>query len=174
MPSIIVVDYDPMWPVLYEEERARIQALIGDYIEEIQHMGSTSVPGLGAKPIIDIMVVIRSLDLVEHTVQPLASISYEYHGEYGIPGRHLFSKPAGVSSFDHTHHLHMIERSHPQREYHLLFRDYLRGHPEAAREYNELKKALAVKFGADRTGYTNAKTDFIASILAQARAERSV
>ena len=84
----------PMWPSLFEEEKARLLAVVSDHIEDIQHIGSTEVPGLGAKPIIDIQMSLRDLALVEKCVGPLESIGYEYLGEYGIPGRYFFHKPA--------------------------------------------------------------------------------
>ncbi len=98
--SIRLVDYDPQWPILYEEEKASILGVIGDLIVDIQHIGSTAVPGLGAKPIIDIVVAIRRLALIEKCVRPLQTIGYEYLGEYGIPGRYYFRKPPG---HPHTH-----------------------------------------------------------------------
>ncbi|MBO0796213.1 MAG: GrpB family protein, partial [Ktedonobacteraceae bacterium] len=123
MSSIVIAEYDPAWSQLYAEEQQKIRALIGTYIFDIQHIGSTSVPGLAAKPVIDIMIGIHSLDLVEQTVEPLASLGYEHLGEHGIPERHFFRKPAHAISFaERTHHLHMMERGHIQWETHQLFR----------------------------------------------------
>src|SRR5712692_7998308 len=167
MSSIIIADYNPVWPVLFEEEKARILAVAGNYIDEIQHVGSTSVPGLGAKPIIDIMVGLRERSLVEQCIQPLEGLGYEYLGEYGISERHYFRKPlADIGS--RTHHIHMIVRGSDFWKRHILFRDYLRAHPEDARHYYLLKKELADKFGSDREGYMDAKTEFIEAILAKA------
>ena len=164
MPTILIAEYDPIWPQLYSEEKARILAVAGNYIDEIQHVGSTSVPGLGAKPIIDIMVGLRDLSLVEQCVQPLENLGYEYLGEYGIPERHYFRKPlANVGT--RTHHIHVVVKRSDFWRRQILFRDYLRAHPEDARQYYLLKKGLAEKFGSDREGYTDAKTEFIESIL---------
>ncbi len=169
MPEpVVVVEYDLNWPVRYDAEKTCILEVIGAYIEDIQHVGSTSVPGLGAKPIIDIMIGIHDLSLVEKCVQPLENLGYEYLSEFGIPGRHYFRKPPDTVSTLRTHHIHMVERNHREWRKHLLFRDYLRNHPEDARQYYLLKKALADKFGSDREGYTDAKTDFIQAILAKA------
>ncbi|MFQ6000681.1 MAG: GrpB family protein [Anaerolineae bacterium] len=165
--SIRLVDYDPKWPILYEEEKASILGAIGDFILDIQHIGSTAVPGLGAKPIIDIMVAIRGLALIEKCIQPLQTIGYEYRGEYGIPGRHFFRKPPGDLG-GRTHHLHMVERESDFWERHILFRDSLRAHPEEAQRYYELKKQLAAKFVSDRDAYTDAKTSFIESVFKKA------
>ena len=123
--SIKLIDYDPKWPILYEEEKASILGVVGDFIVDIQHIGSTAVPGLAAKPIIDIMMAIRRLALVENCIQPLQTIGYAYLGEYGIPGRHYFRKPPGDLEA-RTHHLHLVEKEGDFWERHILFRDFLR------------------------------------------------
>jgi GrpB-like predicted nucleotidyltransferase (UPF0157 family) len=169
--EVVIVDYNPRWPARYEEEKASILALIGEYVVGIHHVGSTSVPGLGAKPIIDVMIGIRDLAFVENCVSPLQSLEYEYLGEYGIPGRHYFRKPAAGGIEHRTHHIHMMQTDHSQWRRHLLFRDYLRSHPEDAKRYEFLKRELAIRFGADREGYTDAKTEFVEDILAKAEAQ---
>ena len=172
--KVVIVDYNPGWPALYEEEKASILALIGEYVVGIHHVGSTSVPELGAKPIIDIMIGIPDLAFVDRCVPLLQSLGYEYLGEYGIPGRHYFRKPA-VGGIEHrTHHIHMMQTNHSQWRRHLQFRDYLRSHPEDAKRYELLKRELAVRFGADRDGYTDAKTEFIEDILAKAEAQEAL
>jgi len=169
--SVRLADYDPQWPILYEEEKSSILGVIGDFIVDIQHIGSTAVPGLGAKPIIDIMVAIRHLALIEKCVQPLQTIGYEYLGEYGIPGRHYFRKPPGHPHS--THHVHVVERESDFWERHILFRDSLRVHPEEAQRYYALKKELAAKFVSDRDAYTEAKTSFIESVVSKVRASKT-
>jgi GrpB-like predicted nucleotidyltransferase (UPF0157 family) len=166
--SVLVVDYDPQWPTSYEEEKERILGVIGDVAVAIEHIGSTAVPGLGAKPIIDIMVAVSRLADAERCIEPLQEIGYEYVPEYNdvIPERRYFHKgPPGAR----TYHLHMVELTSEFWERHLLFRDSLRTHPEEARRYHELKKELAAKFGSDRDGYTEAKTSFIESVIAKPR-----
>ncbi len=170
--QVIIVDYDPQWPCMYEEERACILNAIGEYLIDIQHVGSTSIPGLGAKPVLDIMPVIRDISLVEQCVEPLATLDYAYFGENGIPGRHYFRKPADITSQPHKVHLHVLEKGHEQWDMMLLFRDYLRMHPESARQYNTLKRELAERYGSDRVGYTNAKESFVKSIIRAAYYER--
>jgi len=165
---VTIVDYDPRWPQMYEEERARIQETIGEYLIDIQHVGSTSIPGLGAKPIIDIMPVIRDISLISYCVQPMATLDYAYFGENGIPKRHYFRKPADIASQLHTHHVHIVEKGHDQWVMMLLFREYLRLHPESAREYDVLKRELAAQYGSDRVGYTDAKEAFVKSIIRSA------
>ncbi len=166
--SVVVVDYDPRWPSQYEEEKDRILGAIGDVTVAIEHIGSTAVPGLGAKPIIDIMVAVSRLGDAERCIEPLQEIGYEYVPEYNdvIPERRYFHKgPPGAR----TYHLHMVELTSGFWERHLLFRDFLRTHPEEARRYHQLKKELAAKFGSDRDGYTEAKTSFIESVIAKSR-----
>ncbi len=165
--QIIIVDYDPQWPILYEKEKARILAVIGDKVVAIEHIGSTAVPGLGAKPIIDIMVGVHHLAKADECIEPLQGIGYEYVPEYevSIPERRFFRR----SHF----HLHVVERTSDFWERHILFRDFLRTHPETARQYHQLKTELAAKFGSDRDAYTAAKTSFIESVVAKARSEQS-
>ena len=167
-----VADYDPRWPEMFEEERRRILGAIGPHIVAVEHVGSTSVPGLGAKPIIDIMVGIRSLADAPLCVTPLHLIGYEYvpKNELLTPERRYFRKGERGAG---THHLHMVEQGGKFWEEHLLFRDYLRAHAEAARAYETLKRELATAHGSDRGAYTNAKADFVASVVEKARAEKS-
>lgn len=173
-PPVIISDYDPRLPILYEEEKVKILSVVERKVVAIEHIGSTAVPGLGAKPIIDIMIAIRHLADVESCVQPLQCINYEYMGEYGIPGRYLFRKPPGsLLSVTRTHNLHMVEQGSDFWERHLLFRDFLRVHPEVAKQYYELKKELATKYGSDRDAYSEAKTSFIESVIDKVRAVKA-
>lgn len=169
---VIIVEYDPQWPNMYEDEKARVLDAIGHAVVAIEHVGSTAVPGLGAKPIIDIMVGIPRLADAQQCIEPLRSIGYEYVPEYEVqlPERRYFHKgPAGAR----THHLHMVEPTSEFWERHLLFRDFLRAHPEASQHYDALKKELAAKFGPDREGYTEAKTPFIRAVEEKARAAKA-
>ena len=171
LQPIVVVDYDPEWMRMYEEERTRIVVLIGDYLEEIHHVGSTSIPGLAAKPVIDILAIVPEISVVEQCVKPLERLDYAYFGENGIPDRHYFRKPSDIRFHQHTHHIHMMERRHEQAHKMLTFRDYLRKHPEAVKEYQDLKKELATKYSGDRAVYTDAKEPFVQSILRLAEKE---
>jgi GrpB-like predicted nucleotidyltransferase (UPF0157 family) len=166
---VMIADYDPRWPAMFEEERARILGSIGHRVLSIEHVGSTAVAGLAAKPIIDIGVTIRSLDEAPACVPPLARLGYEYVPEYEaqIPDRRYFRKGTPQAR---THHLHMYEPASDQYVRHTLFRDYLRTHPETARQYEVLKRDLANRFPNDREAYTEAKTAFVESVLALARA----
>jgi GrpB-like predicted nucleotidyltransferase (UPF0157 family) len=163
---IEIVDYNPGWPRMFEEERASLLPLIGQYVEDIQHTGSTSVPGLAAKPVIDILIAVRGLALVEKCVGPIEGLGYGYLGENGLPGRHFFRKPGG-RGWHRTHHIHMVLKGSSEWENQTRFRDYLRAHPETRQQYQDLKQELAARFGDDRRGYTDAKQDFVIAVLKQ-------
>lgn len=169
--GIIIVEYDARWPGMYEQERVLILDLIGPQVFAIEHMGSTAVPGLGAKPIIDIMIAVRRLADAESCIEPLTTIRYEYvpAHEAVMPERRYFHK--GPSRGGRTHHLHMVEHDSDFWRRHLLFRDFLRTHPLEAQQYFRLKKELAERFGTDREAYTEAKTSFIEAICERARNE---
>ncbi len=162
---VVIVEYDPDWPRQYEEERQRIVAAIGDCALGIEHVGSTAVPGLAAKPIIDIMVGVRRLEDAQQCMESLAGIGYIFQPDDTIPERVYFNKgPA-----DRHRHLHMTELGGQFWQDHLLFRDYLRAHPDSAAAYAALKRELADRFTTDRIGYTDAKTEFIQSVVRKAR-----
>jgi GrpB-like predicted nucleotidyltransferase (UPF0157 family) len=160
---VIIVDYDPRWPEMYEAEKARILEVAGRWLADIQHVGSTSVPGLAAKPVIDIMPGVARLEDAEHIIGPLQALGYEYvpwqEEDAPIPDRRYFRR--GVPR---SHHVHVAEVGGDFWTRHLLFRDYLRDHPEACHEYAALKRHLAAEYGSDRLGYVEAKTDFISRI----------
>lgn len=161
---VVVVDYDPEWPRRFQVERDRILTAIGDWTTAIEHVGSTAVPGLAAKPIIDVMIGIRRLADAVHCICPLEDLGYEYVPSYEdeMPFRRYFRKDDDEGS--RVAHVHMVEPSHPFWERHLAFRDWLRTHPEDARAYADLKRELAVRYRNDRLAYTEAKTDFIRRI----------
>ncbi len=160
-----IVDYDPRWAAMFSEEAPRIREALDGLDVVVEHVGSTSVPGLAAKPTIDIMVVVPDPARGREAIEPLTKLGYEYRGELGIPGRFYFAK----GGRPHTYHLHLYHCGHPEVERLLLFRDYLRDHPASAHEYEQLKRELAEKFRNDREAYTEAKNDFIRSTEAKAR-----
>jgi GrpB-like predicted nucleotidyltransferase (UPF0157 family) len=166
---IIVVPYDEAWPSLFEEERDRIECAIGPWVEDSEHVGSTAVPGLAAKPVIDIMVGVKSLDDSAILVERLEGIGYEYVPEFErvLPFRRYFRK---MRDGRRTHQIHLVERSNTEWwDRHLLFRDYLRADPEFAGEYAHLKYELSDRFGEDRKAYTDAKTHFISEVVRRAQ-----
>lgn len=167
--SINIVDYNPNWKSIYEEEKSLITNAMGDVLVAIEHIGSTAVPGLSAKPIIDIMVGVEDIDGVEECIEPLAGIGYKYIPDYEdeIPERRYFNK----GSQNNHKHLHIVEIMSEFWEEHILFRDYLRTNPEVATRYSELKSFLAEKFKDERELYNSGKTGFIKSVVKMAREE---
>jgi GrpB-like predicted nucleotidyltransferase (UPF0157 family) len=161
MRNIIVVDYDPTWPATFDALRERVWPVVRDVALSIEHMGSTSVPGLAAKPIIDMTVVLPSVDRVAQGVERLATLGYAHRGDLGIESREAFRSPAGLP----VHHLYLCPAGSLGLLNPLALRDYLRAHPDAARAYGVLKKSLAVKFPHDIDRYVGGKTDFIVGIL---------
>lgn len=159
MRNIVVVSYDPMWSERFEKEAKAIKAILGDLLLEIHHIGSTSVPGLAAKPVIDILPVVRDITLVDAFNPPFEAIGYEPMGENGIPGRRFFRKGGAEHR---SHHLHIFGTDNTTDIHrHLAFRDYLRTHPEVADEYASLKQTLARKFPHDINAYCDGKDAFI-------------
>lgn len=160
--SIHIVTYDQTWPEKFEKEKELIQTTIGSYITGgIHHVGSTSIPELSAKPIIDIMVGVESLEKAKPCIELLTKIDYQYY-PYKPDTMIWFCKP---SPEHRTHHLYLIETTNPEFKARLAFRDYLRNHPQERKEYEELKTQLAEKFTNDREAYTQAKTEFVETIL---------
>lgn len=152
--------HSEQWHQLFAEEEARLRKVIGDYVIAIEHIGSTSICGISAKPIIDMAVSVEKIADGERCVKPLEDVGYEYRGEHGIAGRRYF-----VKGEPRTHHLHMVESGSDFWRSHLLFRDYLRLSPKAAEEYEKLKKQLAQKYVENREAYQKGKTVFIENIL---------
>jgi GrpB-like predicted nucleotidyltransferase (UPF0157 family) len=162
-----VADYDPRWPATFERIRTPIAAALGALAVRIEHVGSTSVPGLAAKPIIDLDVVIASRADLPAVIARLGPLGYRPQGDLGIPGRESFNNPPGLPE----HHLYVCVADNAELARHLAFRDYLRGHPEAVRGYASLKRSLAIRFRNDRDAYTEAKAAFIEQALASSAAE---
>jgi len=157
--------HNPQWARLYERERARLHAALGPHVLDLQHVGSTAIPGIRAKPILDIAAAVSSFEAATVTIAPLEELGYEYRGEHGIPRRHYFvlRSPDGETTLVH---LHMLEVDSAEWENHLLFRDYLRAHPQEAQAYQTLKEQLMAQFRDDRLAYTEGKAAFVARILA--------
>jgi len=152
--------HNEQWHRLFAEEDERMRKVIGDYVVAIEHIGSTAICGISAKPIIDIAVAVEKIADGERCVKPLEEIGYEYRGEYGIAGRFYF-----VKGEPRTHHLHMVLEDSDFWRSHLLFRDYLRENSAVAREYEHLKLELAREYVNDRDAYLHGKSDFIKNIL---------
>ena len=166
MDEVVIAAYDPSWPKVFAGEAQAIRQALGDVLVGIEHVGSTAIPGLAAKPIIDILAAVTALAEAE-AIPALEALGYDCRGENGIPGRFFFRK--GLIEFKRTHHLHLVEAGHEQWASMLAFRDYLRSHPGDAQRYEALKRALAVKFRDNRRAYTNGKAEFVQAILAKAK-----
>ncbi|MCI0438008.1 MAG: GrpB family protein [Chloroflexi bacterium] len=164
-PSYRIVEYDPRWPAIFEDEKARIVFALGIEPQQVQHVGSTSIPCLGAKPIVDIMVGIPTMDSAERYARLLSYIGYEWRGET-VPGT-LYIRKAVPRRFN----IHMTQYGSDFWLEDLLFRDYLRVHPEAVREYEALKRKLMATLASDPPAYNAGKAAFIRSIVDKARAE---
>ncbi|HEY2905826.1 MAG TPA: GrpB family protein [Vicinamibacterales bacterium] len=159
--QIVVVDYDPAWPQLFDQLRARVWPVVQQAALSIEHVGSTSVPGLAAKPIIDLSIVVGDRAAVAPLIRSLAELQYVHRGELGVEDRDAFDSPRHLAS----HHLYLCLEGGLGLENQLAVRDYLRAHPDRAREYGDLKKLLAQQFPHDIDSYVEGKTDFIVSIL---------
>jgi GrpB-like predicted nucleotidyltransferase (UPF0157 family) len=163
--SVALADYDDAWPALFEEIARSIRKTVAELGAEVEHVGSTSVPGLAAKPVIDIDVVVRDPEDVPEAIERLRALGYVYQGDKGIPGREAFMSPPDAK----PHHLYVVVSGTQPHADHIHFRDYLREHPDAAAEYAALKKRLAERHSNDRLGYTDAKNEFVARSLRAAR-----
>ena len=164
--TVRLVSYSPAWHVLFEREKKTLLVAMQGVVLKIEHIGSTSIPDMEAKPIIDMAAVIPSIDIVEKCLQPLAAVGYEYRGEYGLPGRHFFTKGT-----PHTHYLHIVAQGSDHWTAWLAFRDYVSSHRDVADEYSLLKRNLAKAYQEDRDAYTKAKGEFISRIVEKAKAE---
>ena len=166
--DVAVVPYDPRWPEMFEAERSHLlSCLPHDLVGRIEHFGSTAVPGLAAKPIVDILVEVTSLDETRQRIAPiLEAQGYDYFwrpswGDDTPPFYAWFIKRDRDGN--RTHHIHMVE-AHFEHWDRLLFRDYLIEHPEVAREYGDLKARLSATYRYDRIAYTRGKTEFIRAL----------
>jgi GrpB-like predicted nucleotidyltransferase (UPF0157 family) len=166
---VVIVDHDPQWAEVFAQLRSTLAAALGELAVAIEHVGSTAVPGLPAKPIIDIDVVIPSSAHLPEAITRLATLGYIHQGDLGIPGREAFAAPEATPA----HHLYVCSIDCDELHRHRLFRDYLLSHPDAANAYGALKKAAAALHREDRAAYTEAKSEFVAGVLLQARHRHS-
>jgi GrpB-like predicted nucleotidyltransferase (UPF0157 family) len=159
-----VVEHDPTWAARFEAERPQLAEIFDGQAVAIEHIGSTSVPGLCAKPIVDILVGLRELKLTDAEIDAMERLGYEYLGEFGLPGRLYFRKGE-----PRTHHVHVVAHGGEHWDRHLAFRDTLRSNPDERRRYDELKRRLAAE-GHPREVYSELKTPFIREVEARAQA----
>ncbi|MGE8205494.1 GrpB family protein [Heyndrickxia sp. NPDC080065] len=163
--NIKVVDYDQNWKIGYEKEEQSIKSILQEEWVNSFHIGSTSVPGLRAKPIIDILLVVNDIHKLDSFSKQFQDLGYEVMGEFGITGRRYFRKGGD----NRTHQIHAFQYNNIEEiERHLAFRDYLREHPDVCKEYGDLKSKLAEKYPNDIDGYGDGKDAFVKSVEKEA------
>lgn len=166
-PTVVLAEYDTRWPDLFEAEKERILDAIGPRVLAIEHVGSTAVPGMPAKPVIDVMAGTRDVGATaDDCAAPLQNIGYEHIPRPALSDRRMFRRGAWL--LECMYHLHMVEMDGITWRRYMVFRDVLRADPVVARSYQELKRQLAVEYRFDRAAYTTAKNWFVESVIARA------
>lgn len=158
--EIQLTPYNIAWKKEFTKEAATLITIMSAQVLEVHHIGSTAVPGLSAKPIIDLLIEVKDIKKVDTYNQRMEQLGYEAKGENGIKGRRYFQKGGN----ERTHHVHIYEKGHPEINRHIWFRDYLRTHPDAAKEYEKLKIELAHRYRFEPEKYVENKTNFIHKI----------
>lgn len=166
MRKVEVVPHDPKWRDAFAEEKEQIWQVFGGDVVAIHHIGSTAIPSIYAKPIIDLLVEVKAIAKIDRCNPSMVALGYKAIGEFGIPGRRFFRKnsAAGVR----THHVHTFEVDNPEVEKHLAFRDYMIVHSEDAQKYSALKRELAKNYPYDINSYMDGKHEFIQQMNAKA------
>lgn len=157
MRNIRVIDHNAEWINMFEAEKKKLKMIFGEELIDVHHIGSTAVPGLKAKPVIDMMPVVKNINAVDQYDADMSDLGYEGLGENGIVGRRYFRKGGD----ERTYHIHVFEKGSHDITRHLAFRDYLRNHEDASIQYGDLKKKLAIKFPNDINEYMDGKDQFI-------------
>jgi len=160
-----VVSYNSNWREMYKEESEKIKNILNDIIIDIHHIGSTAIPGIKAKPVIDILVEVKDIEEVDQYNHKMEELEYEAMGEYGIPKRRFSRKGKN----NRTHHIHIFQTGNEEIKRHINFKEYLIAHPDKSREYSKLKEELANKYTYDVENYSNSKSDFIKEIDRKAK-----
>jgi GrpB-like predicted nucleotidyltransferase (UPF0157 family) len=162
--EVILADYDPVWPAQFEEIAGRVRAAFADGLRlAVEHVGSTAVMGLAAKPIIDIDVIVPAPVDVPDAIARLVALGYMHQGDLGIAGREAFQSPPGTV----RHHLYLCAYDNAEYLRHVAFRDYLRQHTDEAKRYATLKHELATRFREDRVAYSDGKSAYVEAVLAK-------
>lgn len=164
-PPAVVTDYDPSWPTAFERIRSRVEPAVSDLHAHLEHVGSTAVPGLAAKPIIDVDVVVQDVTHVRLVIELLREIGYVHQGDLGVTGREAFHPPPQGP----YHHLYVVVEGSPPYRDHVDLRDYLCRHPHEARRYSLRKREIAHLLAIDREAYVRGKSEIIEQMLARAR-----
>ncbi|GMN99368.1 GrpB family protein [Parageobacillus thermoglucosidasius] len=152
--KVEVVPFSEQWSILFNNEAEKIKTIFGSELLSIYHIGSTSIPGMRAKPIIDILVEVKDIERVDHCNEQMSALGYRAMGENGISGRRYFRK-------ERTHHIHVFETGNEHIIRHLAFKEYMIAHPEEAKAYSELKQKLSKQFPTDIESYIEGKDPFI-------------
>jgi GrpB-like predicted nucleotidyltransferase (UPF0157 family) len=172
--TITIEAHNPAWATAFADLTAFFEATLGELLIRAEHVGSTSVKGLPAKPVVDLDLVIDRHKHLDAVLAALSELGYEHRGDLGIPGREAFTRRGADVPRDGSgrqwppHHLYVCDVDSDELARHLAFRDHLRAHPDAARRYGELKRRLAADHHDDIDAYCSAKTDFICGVLAEA------
>ncbi|MCK1994800.1 GrpB family protein [Peribacillus muralis] len=165
MRRVEVVAHKREWQLLFRDECESLRAVFGDELVKLSHIGSTAIPAIAAKPVIDILAVVRSIERVADFNEEMEKSGYDVRGENGIAGRRFFSKGKN----ERSHHVHMFQAGHEDIARHLAFRDYMLAHPQEAERYSQLKLSLAAEFPTDIKEYVNGKHAFIKVIDERAK-----
>jgi GrpB-like predicted nucleotidyltransferase (UPF0157 family) len=160
-PAVRIVDYDPAWPEMAAAEIARVEAALGDLAVRVDHVGSTAVPGMAAKPIVDLQASVAEIEPVAAYAEPLARLGYLFAPDPDSPDFHFFGLPA---ERPRTFHLHVCAAGSEHERRHLAVRDHLRAHPEEAAAYAALKRELVARRPADRLAYIEGKDAYVAAL----------
>ena len=160
-PAVRIVDYDAEWPPLAEAEMRVIEEALGDIAVRVEHVGSTAVPGLAAKPILDLQLTVEAIEPRDRYVEPLERLGYLFVPAPESPDYHLFAKPA---ERPRTHHLHVCSAGSGHELRHIAVRDYLRAHPDEAARYEALKRAVAARHPQDRLAYIDGKEAYVTAL----------
>jgi GrpB-like predicted nucleotidyltransferase (UPF0157 family) len=157
--NVRLTDYRKEWRSMFEEEAAFLMTVFGDEVVSFEHFGSTAVPGMKAKPVIDMMCIVKDISSIDSYNEQMEAHGYDAAGDWGIEGRRLFRK----GGENRTHHIHVYQSGNPQIERHLVFRDYLRAHPDEAARYSRFKEELADRYESTKE-YSPAKKAFVSEM----------
>ncbi|WP_042473587.1 GrpB family protein [Bacillus ndiopicus] len=163
--QVRLTNYTEDWILMFQQEVQLLKSIFGDEIISFEHFGSTSIPGMKAKPVVDMMCIVKDIETIDLYNEQMKSLNYDLTGEWGIEGRRLFRK----GGENRTHHIHFYQFGNPHIKRHLVFRDYLLAHPKEASEYSKFKEDLADKYESTHD-YSPAKKAFVSHLEEKALA----
>lgn len=162
MRQVQVHPPNPDWRQDFDHEAVQVAPALGNGVAHIHHIGSTAIPNIYAKPVVDLLVEVSDLEQVDGRTAVMVALGYEAMGEYGLPGRRYFRKDNALGH--RTHHVHIFQAGSPEVARHLAFRDFMIAHPDCAQQYSELKRSLAAQYPEDINGYMDGKDEFVKSM----------